>query len=344
MLLSKDLNGEAAIVGLDQAVSLNDIYDSSSELHHQGEVIPPGDLFFTSFEVNPTHIRKIRPIAFPAIPKLFYRHDLESFLYLIIYTICHLDLERVRWIGTNGPSITAASNLLNLIFDVSGEGARQASIENLRANAVGPRSDLDINMRMPVPQQKLKEMNGCNELSIRVASEKLQFLKEQFIMMSVPAIERSREEYNSGEASPDGRGKPFSRLYDEHRLKLFFGDRMGGDDLHERMLLKLIRSMPNDFGNQVVLPLQDLFRSGYEAKRAWEERVTTQQKERNIEVLLVKKSAANEEAEVANKMLSEVLAKHRCIEEEVFDDETLGGHVTFEKVWEILEDYYPSRY
>lgn len=311
---------KGVIAGLDLAVQIdpdNHIAPGKPNV----EIVPHGDPMFYSIDLGGL------PAGAPP-SALYYRHDLESFLYLLVYTICHLEHDEHVWAEGRR---TDNSELLHLIFDNTRHSAKNASwnvlegkTSNWRAHKhYGPPVDNDSATK--VDNDSEDNIHARNEESIAAASRVVQALKTRFIELDEDAI----QDQNDEGIVPETAAAAAPRAGD------FFLEHW-----HDRTLINLFEAMPHDLGRQLVLPLQIMFREGYKARADWERRRRQRRQEMKQRSL---EGARTSTGGPKPKPMTSVKGKETAATntEEHFDHETLGGHVTFDKFIRIVEACKP---
>lgn len=158
-----------------------------------------------------------------------------------------------------------------------------------------------ISLSIPFDNSSAASIEARNVHSIAISSQPriVDALKSRFIHLDADALDESGA---LSEGTPDAApiGEEFI------------------SELHDRTLLSLIDTMPYELGRELVLPLQDLFRKGYKARDDWRAREKKRAEQRAMDVESGQAIAGG------------------IYEMELFDDETLGGHVTFDKFNSVL--------
>lgn len=222
MLVDASNPARGVIAGLDLAIHI-----TVPPSWDQEEILPLGDATFQSIDLGRL------PIGTPA-PEQRYRYDLESFLFVLIWSVCKVTgvPYEERWHGMD-----VGQTVLSLVF---GDDPEQD----------GPRPDEDVHEGETTQRER-----GAGEWR---SDSDIQELKMRFILLDQYALDESYGGENSivEEAANGG-------LAIRRRLN---------DRMHDRMLQSSLGRLPYGFGERWILRLQELFRDGYTARRLWCER------------------------------------------------------------------------
>jgi hypothetical protein len=222
MLVDASDPSRGIIAGLDLALHVTAPPSWDDE-----EILPLGDSTFQSIDLGRL------PVGTPA-PEQRYRYDLESFLFVLIWSACKVACGvpyEERWHGMD-----VGQTVLSLVFGYdSGQDESQ--------------SDEDYH-----EGEMIQGEGGVGEWR---SDSDIQELKTRFILLDQYALDESNDgENNIVEEAANG-GLASRRL---------------NDRMHDRMLQSSLARLPYEFGERWILRLQELFRDGYTARRLWCER------------------------------------------------------------------------
>lgn len=286
MLVDASNPTRGIIAGLDLALRV------TTPPSWEDEILPLGDSTFQSIDLGRL------PIGKPP-PEQRYRYDLESFFFVLIWSVCEaaacVSYEE-RWHGMD-----MGKPVLSLVFGYDSEQDEGQPDEDLHEGemirgGVGEwRSDSDIHE-----------------------------LKTRLIILDQYALDEE-DDYRGDDFSIPGMAST--------RTKKSWDDRM-----HDRLLHSSLARLPYGFGERWILPLQELFRDGYTARRIW-----CEQKAAAVSAAAFSNNNSNYNNHNSKGKSGYGYNQVQSVVFRVgeFDGDTLGGHVTYDKFMRILESWGP---